>query len=521
MLKYLLLLFNIYITNAFVINSKNLYNYKFNSNSLSVNKNFKMNMLSYNSEKFNFKKQWYPVNVLEFMDKKKPHVIYLLGKKLVAWHNGYKWNVFEDECPHRLAPLSEGRIEKDGNLFCSYHGFRYNSTGNCVSLPYAKDINDEIKLNNLKRSCAKVYPVKELQELLWVWGESGEPGSDNAIEASLKKPNIIHELENINLENARKNNKLSWNPMVKDIPCSWDYFIENTLDFAHATTTHHGIAGSRYKPIPYFSLSPIEKISLNGFKYIMNSTEEFNIKYPNAPKGYIEFIPPCTAKIYFNSFNSTKKTAVIVNSIPTLPGKTRLIGSFMLLNNDDKNNNKNKEFDIFDIAFFSLKIPKWLLHVLTTLFAHQDAALLHEQEKNLNKKGYINYTDTYSKLTHTPYSQDIAIIAFRKWLHKYNNNNTIYYDDYNIHLNKITQKEDLFDVYNTHTKHCSVCMDALRNLKIIRNSLYFFGFISMELRTNENLNLFFMGLVLIGLGLALNRFIDLFYKYEFEHYLND
>ena len=64
-------------------------------------------------------------------------------------------------------------------------------------------------------------------------------------------------------------------------------------------------------------------------------------------------------------------------------------------------------------------------------------------------------------------------------------------------------------------------MDALRNLKIIRNSLYFFGFISMELRTDENLNLFFIGLSLIGFGLALNRFIDLFYKYEFKHHVND
>jgi len=43
----------------------------------------------------------------------------------------------------------------------------------------------------------------------------------------------------------------------------------------------------------------------------------------------------------------------------------------------------------------------------------------------------------------------------------------------------------------------------------------------MVLRTNENFNLFFMGLLLIGLGLILNRLIDLFYKYEFEHYLND
>jgi phenylpropionate dioxygenase-like ring-hydroxylating dioxygenase large terminal subunit len=34
------------------------------------------------------------------------------------------WSCLEDRCPHRLAPLSEGRVEpKTGNLMCSYHGY--------------------------------------------------------------------------------------------------------------------------------------------------------------------------------------------------------------------------------------------------------------------------------------------------------------------------------------------------------------------------------------------------------------
>jgi hypothetical protein len=33
------------------------------------------------------------------------------------------WAVFGDRCPHRLAPLSEGRLEPStGQLMCSYHG---------------------------------------------------------------------------------------------------------------------------------------------------------------------------------------------------------------------------------------------------------------------------------------------------------------------------------------------------------------------------------------------------------------
>ena len=43
---------------------------------------------------------------------------------------------FEDRCPHRLAPLSEGRIEpSDGTLFCNYHGWRYDGSGACRGIP--------------------------------------------------------------------------------------------------------------------------------------------------------------------------------------------------------------------------------------------------------------------------------------------------------------------------------------------------------------------------------------------------
>ncbi|CAN0541269.1 unnamed protein product, partial [Ectocarpus sp. 8 AP-2014] len=41
----------------------------------------------------------------------------LLGKNLVVWRNKEgRWSCFDDRCPHRAAPLTEGRIEDDGSL---------------------------------------------------------------------------------------------------------------------------------------------------------------------------------------------------------------------------------------------------------------------------------------------------------------------------------------------------------------------------------------------------------------------
>ena len=68
--------------------------------------------------------------------------------------------MFEDRCPHRLAPLSEGRIDSSGTLMCSYHGWQFNSSGACTSIP---QIGDEHALKTAcssKKSCAIKYPAK-------------------------------------------------------------------------------------------------------------------------------------------------------------------------------------------------------------------------------------------------------------------------------------------------------------------------------------------------------------------------
>ena len=46
-------------------------------------------------------------------------------------------DVFDDACPHRLAPLSDGRIDKWGRLQCAYHGWCFNGSGHCKLIPQA------------------------------------------------------------------------------------------------------------------------------------------------------------------------------------------------------------------------------------------------------------------------------------------------------------------------------------------------------------------------------------------------
>lgn len=73
---------------------------------------------------FDWCAHWWPILPVCCLDKERPQGIMVLGVRYVVWWDkvGQDWRVFADQCPHRLAPLSEGRILPNGELMCSYHG---------------------------------------------------------------------------------------------------------------------------------------------------------------------------------------------------------------------------------------------------------------------------------------------------------------------------------------------------------------------------------------------------------------
>jgi phenylpropionate dioxygenase-like ring-hydroxylating dioxygenase large terminal subunit len=83
--------------------------------------------------RFDPKEAWYPIHYVEYLDKSKPTPFTLLATDLVIWWDSTAscWRVFEDKCPHRLAPLSEGMIADDGLLECPYHGWAFSGEGHC------------------------------------------------------------------------------------------------------------------------------------------------------------------------------------------------------------------------------------------------------------------------------------------------------------------------------------------------------------------------------------------------------
>ena len=83
--------------------------------------------------------RWYAVAVLQDLDPAAPWRFTLLEQDLVLWFDraAGQWRAFADACPHRLVPLSEGRLNAAGDLECPYHGWSFNGEGQCTAIPQA------------------------------------------------------------------------------------------------------------------------------------------------------------------------------------------------------------------------------------------------------------------------------------------------------------------------------------------------------------------------------------------------
>ena len=72
----------------------------------------------------------------------------------------------EDQCPHRLLPLSKGKRIGD-DIQCGYHGMTFNCEGKCVRVPGQENIPGS--------AYVEAYPVHEKHDIVFIWmGETAK-----------------------------------------------------------------------------------------------------------------------------------------------------------------------------------------------------------------------------------------------------------------------------------------------------------------------------------------------------------
>ena len=165
---------------------------------------------------FDWFKSWYPIVPVEFLDADKPHKFKLMGVDIAVWNDGPidtnpafqprksrpkkakkpegQWRAFVDECPHRKVPLSEGRIEDDGSLLCSYHGWRFDGEGMAINVPQVEE-GELARIKANPKSNCNSFPVRVVDGVLWVWPDASD---DAKIESALSPvPSNDYEGEDI------------------------------------------------------------------------------------------------------------------------------------------------------------------------------------------------------------------------------------------------------------------------------------------------------------------------------------
>ena len=271
---------------------------------------------------FDWNQQWYPILPVSYLDDDSPVSITVLDEDLVVWKNKSgddsshdDVSVFLDCCPHRMAPLSTGKVVKNEetgshNLACRYHGFEFNAKGHTTKIPMMKQTTDgtqSFKLSNLGM-CARAYPTRTCGGLVYAFlgeYETEEDLPDIPTESIATKTEI---------ENA------DWIFNVN--PISYQGMMENTLDPTHAPFTHEGMIGFAGIPFSSSDIVPMEKFEASNFGIGGFTMSHTPYQLYTAQKGGFDketqrtFIPPCTISVQsLPFFRKYARSFIIIKNI--------------------------------------------------------------------------------------------------------------------------------------------------------------------------------------------------------------
>jgi phenylpropionate dioxygenase-like ring-hydroxylating dioxygenase large terminal subunit len=379
---------------------------------------------------FNFHQQWYPLFPVEDLASTHPIAATLLGRRIVIWKPPFleTYRVLVDECPHRLAPLSEGRLdEKTGHLMCSYHGWQFDEKGECSHIPQAD--HPELITKQRRNLCATQLPCQVVQGLLWVWAD---PNSTDLATASPLPLSPQIDL----------NQGFIWSSVVRDLEYDWQTLVENILDPSHVPFAHHGVQGNREqaKPVPI-------QITHSSKNLITASVKG------NFP-AQITFTPPCHVEYAIN-LGKGRQVGLVTYCIPTTPGKSRIVAQFP----------RNFAYTLHRLT------PRWWEHLQTrNLVLDGDMILLHHQEQALQEHQRHSFWKSVYKL---PTSADRFVIEFHNWFDTHCNGQLPWPDTRLPRPNNLSvNRAMILDRYQQHTLICSSCRQTLKTVKHLQIFLF-------------------------------------------------
>lgn len=166
-----------------------------------------------------FRQYWIPALLADELPENDcpPVRVKLLSERLIAFRdsNG-KMGLMDEFCAHRGVSLWFGRNE-EGGLRCPYHGWKYNTEGQCIEVPSEPDESgfcDKIKLT--------AYPLVKIGDVLWT--HMGDPEN--------RPPMPVWEFANVPAEQTFTSKR--WQES------NWLQAMEGGIDSSHVSWLHSG-----------------------------------------------------------------------------------------------------------------------------------------------------------------------------------------------------------------------------------------------------------------------------------------
>lgn len=376
-----------------------------------------------------WRQAWYPVAYLRDLDPDRPNAFTLLGEDLVLWFDrqGQRWRAFADVCPHRLVPLSDGRLNSRGELECPYHGWSFDGEGRCSAIPQASEAQSPGA-----RSRCRGYATATGQGLLFVF--SGEPQVAEA--AALP---LVPCLE----QDERGGWRDGWlvQDTFRDLPMDALTLLENVLDVSHVPFTHHATVGRRENAGPV-------QLELTGF-----GPEGFTGLWGEGPRQgklgsqHTTYAAPClmwhdlTAKGF-------ARILTVVYATPIRRGECRLFARFPFQFRSP-----------WPARLLALR-PQWLQHIANHTVLEDDQLFLHWQERVLERRGG---SPELSRSCYLPTSADLYVRSLHDWVNRHGGEPFP-----GESLPPRLDRDALMERERAHTRHCRSCAGALRRLSLIR-----------------------------------------------------
>lgn len=398
---------------------------------------------------FDWTNKWYAVAWTSDVPLGVLYPFTLFDKAMVLYKDGETgiYVALDDVCPHRAAPLSQGRLYTPVGtsttvLECMYHGWKFDTHGKCLDVPHAALGTKLPAATNVRRVYAT--SVSEFG-LVFVWFGDRLLADDS----KMPIPQDIGAAAAANDMQGGAANPIWIRPLRRRFPIQLSTIIENLVDPGHVAFAHHGTSEGDRSFIPRnvdyrVSWHSAEDGDFHSAITLLSDGDEHNAVRSREPFLDVKLLGGCLST-YSRTVNGRRRIDLLLYCTPS----------------------KKYETDVFMIRcrycctlfyrYLRPRVPLWVDHAQNNLTFDGDTPLIQWQEAAMRGKDWRKeYVMSRSTL-------DSLVAVYRKW-DDVASKHMPFADGSDVPRVGRLRMEQINDRFEYHVRDCRACSAALRNL---------------------------------------------------------